>query len=85
MTDATAPGKPAPAPPTDAGLQLGPMYQHPLCLPARAHGNALLRALAGEYDRDFTEARLAQIQHLLYSAPTLGEGATAAAISTMDG
>ncbi|MEJ7690284.1 MAG: class I SAM-dependent methyltransferase [Nocardioidaceae bacterium] len=61
------------------------MYQHPLAYLLGLEGIALLRAFAGEYDRDFTEARLAQIQHLLDSAPTLGEGSTAAAISTMDG
>lgn len=85
MTDAIAPGAFPPASHADARVQPGPIYQHPLAYLLGLEGVALLRAFAGEYDRDFTEARLAEIQNLLDSASELGEGAAAAAISTMDG
>jgi SAM-dependent methyltransferase len=47
-------------------------------------GIALLRAFAGEYDRDFTRARLAEVRALL-DAVDLGEGATVEAITTTEG
>lgn len=64
----------------------GPViYQHPLAYLLGLEGIALLRAFAGDYDRDFTEARLAEIRELLDSVQQLGDGATADAITTMDG
>lgn len=61
------------------------IYQHPLAYLLGLQGVALFRAFAGEYDRDFTEARLAEIRTLLDSADQLGEGASIAPISTMAG
>lgn len=43
------------------------VYAHPLAYLVGLEGAALLRAFAGEYDRDFTEARLAEVRELLDS------------------
>jgi ubiquinone/menaquinone biosynthesis C-methylase UbiE len=51
------------------------IYQHPLAYLLGLEGIALLRAFAGEYDRDFTTARLDDIRALLDSVEALGEGA----------
>ncbi len=61
------------------------IYQHPLAYLLGLEGIALLRAFAGDYDREFTEARLADIRDLLDSVQQLGDGAAADAITTMDG
>jgi len=37
------------------------IYQHPLAYLLGLEGVALLHAFAGEYDREFTEARLAEV------------------------
>jgi SAM-dependent methyltransferase len=50
------------------------IYQHPLAYLLGLEGIALLRAFSGVYDRDFTLARLSEIQGLLDSADELGEG-----------
>jgi ubiquinone/menaquinone biosynthesis C-methylase UbiE len=49
------------------------IYQHPLAYLLGLEGIALLRAFAGEYDRDFTLARLREIRALL-DADELGDG-----------
>ena len=41
------------------------MYQHPLAYLLGLEGIALLRAWAGDHDREFTEARLAEMRRLL--------------------
>ena len=46
---------------------------------------ALLHAFAGEYDRDFTETRLAEIRALLDSAAQLGGGAAIRPIPIVEG
>jgi ubiquinone/menaquinone biosynthesis C-methylase UbiE len=51
------------------------IYQHPLAYLLGLEGIALLRAFSGMYDREFTLARLREIQTLLDSAEELGEGA----------
>ncbi|MBA3311079.1 MAG: class I SAM-dependent methyltransferase [Nocardioidaceae bacterium] len=61
------------------------IFQHPLAYLLGLEGIALLRAFAGDYDRDFTESRLAEVRDLLDSIQELGNGATAEAITTMDG
>ena len=61
------------------------IYQHPLAYLLGLEGIALLRAFAGEYDRDFTVARLAETRELLDSVQKLGSGVAANPISTMDG
>lgn len=60
------------------------VYQHPLAYLLGLEGIALLRAFAGEYDRDFTMARLAEIRALLDDAE-LGEGTTVDPIPTTEG
>jgi SAM-dependent methyltransferase len=66
--------------PADAAV-----YQHPLAYLLGLQGMALFRAFAGEYDREFTEARLAETRALLDSADQLGHGGTAGPIATADG
>jgi ubiquinone/menaquinone biosynthesis C-methylase UbiE len=61
------------------------VYQHPLGYLLGLEGTALLRAFAGEYDRDFTMARLAEIRALLDSVEELGEGAVVDPIPTTEG
>jgi SAM-dependent methyltransferase len=41
------------------------IYQHPLAYLLGLEGLALLRAWAGEYDKEFVEARLAEVRRLL--------------------
>jgi SAM-dependent methyltransferase len=61
------------------------IYQRPLAYLLGLEGVALLRAFAGEYDREFGEARIAEIRRLLDS-PALGaEGVTAESVSTVAG
>ncbi len=67
-----------------AVLESTPVYQHPLAYLLGLQGHALLRAFAGEYDREFTLARLAEIRALLDSADQLGAGGTAEPIATAD-
>src|ERR687887_1175424 len=50
------------------------IYQHPLAYLLGLEGIALLRAFAGEYDREFTLARIREIRSLLDVAGDLGEG-----------
>ena len=61
------------------------IYQHPLAYLLGLEGIALLRAFAGEYDRDFTTARLAEIRALLDSVQDLGDGTTVHPIPTTEG
>jgi SAM-dependent methyltransferase len=61
------------------------IYQHPLAYLLGLEGIALLRAFAGEYDRDFTTARLAEIRALLDSGQELGDGAAVPPIPTTEG
>jgi ubiquinone/menaquinone biosynthesis C-methylase UbiE len=50
------------------------IYQHPLAYVLGLEGIALLRAFAGEYDREFTLARFREIRALLDAADELGDG-----------
>jgi ubiquinone/menaquinone biosynthesis C-methylase UbiE len=61
------------------------VYQHPLAYLLGLEGIALLRAFAGEYDRQFTMARLAEIRALLDSVDEFGDGAEVAPIPTTEG
>ncbi len=61
------------------------IYQHPLAYLLGLEGIALLRAFSGTYDRDFTLARLREIQALLDSADELGEGVEVRAMTTREG
>jgi ubiquinone/menaquinone biosynthesis C-methylase UbiE len=60
------------------------VYQHPLAYLLGLEGMALLRAFAGEYDREFAMARLAEIRALLGSEE-LGDGVVVEAIPTTEG
>ena len=48
------------------------IYQHPLAYLLGLEGTALLRAWAGDYDREFVEARLSEIRRLI-DDPTLAD------------
>ena len=61
------------------------VYQHPLAYLLGLEGIALLRAFGGEYDRDFTMARLAEVRALLDAVDELGDGTTVDPISTKEG
>jgi SAM-dependent methyltransferase len=61
------------------------IYQHPLAYLLGLEGVALLHAFAGDYDRDFTQARLAEIRALLDSAAQLGNGAEVPPIPIVEG
>jgi ubiquinone/menaquinone biosynthesis C-methylase UbiE len=61
------------------------IYQHPLAYLLGLEGIALLRAFSGAYDREFTLARLREIQTLLDSAEELGDGVEARPITTREG
>jgi SAM-dependent methyltransferase len=61
------------------------IYQHPLAYLVGLEGAALLRAFAGDYDRDFTNARLAEIQALLDVAAQFGDGADIPPVTTAEG
>ncbi|MEJ3746558.1 class I SAM-dependent methyltransferase [Actinomycetes bacterium KLBMP 9797] len=50
------------------------IYQHPLAYLLGLEGVALLRAFAGDHDRAFTEARIAEIRRLLDDPALAGEG-----------
>jgi SAM-dependent methyltransferase len=60
------------------------IYQHPLAYLLGLEGLALLRAFSGAYDRDFTLARVREIQALLDSAEELGDGVEARPITSRE-
>jgi ubiquinone/menaquinone biosynthesis C-methylase UbiE len=61
------------------------IYQHPLAYLLGLEGVALLHAFAGDYDREFTEARLGEIRALLDSTGQLGSGAAIRLIRIVEG
>jgi ubiquinone/menaquinone biosynthesis C-methylase UbiE len=61
------------------------IYQHPLAYLLGLQGVALLRAFNGQYDREFTLARIAEIRALLDSADEFGDGVTTGPVSTAAG
>jgi hypothetical protein len=58
------------------------IYQDPLAYLIGLEGVALLRAFVGEYDRDFTDARLAEIRALLDLADRFGGGTDIPPVTT---
>ncbi|SFK29985.1 Methyltransferase domain-containing protein [Amycolatopsis sacchari] len=58
-------------------------YEHPLAYLLGIEGIALLRAFTGEYDREFTESRIAEVRRLL--ADDSLTGVEVAEVSTVDG
>jgi SAM-dependent methyltransferase len=63
----------------------GRIYQHPLAYLLGLEGIALLRAFAGEYDREFTLARIREIRALLDAAGELGDGVEETPMTTREG
>lgn len=61
------------------------IYQHPLAYLLGLEGVALLRAFAGEYDEDFAQARINEVQQLLASIKLFGDGAHIPPITSVDG
>jgi ubiquinone/menaquinone biosynthesis C-methylase UbiE len=61
------------------------IYQHPLAYLVGMEGVALLRGFAGDYDREFIEARLAETRALLDSAHRFGDALMVNPITTTDG
>jgi ubiquinone/menaquinone biosynthesis C-methylase UbiE len=61
------------------------IFQHPLAYLLGLQGIALMRAFDGEYGREFTEDRFADIRALLDAADQLGQGGEAQPISAADG
>jgi SAM-dependent methyltransferase len=59
-------------------------YEQPLSYVLGMEGLALLRAFAGEHDREFVEARIREVRALL-DDPALSEGVTTTPVSTVDG
>lgn len=49
-------------------------YEHPLAYVVGLEGLALLRAFTGEFDREFTEARFAELRRLLADESLTGAG-----------
>jgi SAM-dependent methyltransferase len=60
-------------------------YQNPLAYLLGIEGAALLRAFAGDYDREFTQARIAEIRRLLADPALSDEAVTTIEISTVEG
>ncbi|HXH81264.1 class I SAM-dependent methyltransferase [Nocardioides sp.] len=50
------------------------IHQHPLAYLLGLEGLALMRAFAGDHDRDFTQARIAEVRALLDRADDFGDG-----------
>lgn len=61
------------------------IYQHPVAYLLGLEGAALMRAFNGEYNRDFTEARLAEVRTLLETASRFGDGETTRPITIAEG
>lgn len=57
-----------------AGYRPPVIYQHPLAYLLGLEGVALLRAWAGDYDREFVEARLAEVRRLLDDEALVNHG-----------
>lgn len=61
------------------------IYQHPMAYLLGLEGAALMRAFNGDYDRDFTEARLAEVRTLLATASRFGDGESTRPITIAEG
>ena len=61
------------------------IYQHPLAYLLGLEGAALMLAFNGEYDSDFTEARLAEVRAMLDSAGQFGSARTTRPITAAEG
>ncbi len=61
------------------------IHQHPLAYLLGLEGVALMRAFAGEHDRAFTEARIAEVRELLDRAADFGPGINVPPLAVADG
>ena len=61
------------------------IYQHPLHYLLGLEGLALLHTFAGEHDREFGAARVAEIRRLLDTAALAGDGVDVATVDTVAG
>ena len=61
------------------------VYQHPLAYLLGIEGVALLRAFAGDYDRPFVDARVAEVRRLLARPELAVDGVVADRVSAADG
>jgi SAM-dependent methyltransferase len=61
------------------------IFQHPLAYLLGLEGVALLRAFAGEHDRDFVRDRFVEVRELLDSADLFGDGVEIPPISATQG
>lgn len=66
-----------------SGTPYPTIHQHPLAYLLGLEGVALMRAFAGEHDRGFTQARIAEVRALLDAADVLGPGVDVAPLSTV--
>src|SRR3954464_8860823 len=69
---------------SDAGTDSPAVYQHPLAYLLGLEGIALLRAFAGEHDREFTLARLREIARLIKEPDAFGAGVGATPVSSRE-
>jgi len=61
------------------------IYQHPLAYLLGLQGIALMKAFAGEHDRQFTLDRIEEVRRLLDHANTFGDGVELEPIPTAEG
>jgi SAM-dependent methyltransferase len=61
------------------------IYEHPLAYLLGLEGVALLRGFIGEYDRDFVEARIAEVRDLLADESLADAAAVVERVGTVDG
>jgi SAM-dependent methyltransferase len=61
------------------------IYEHPLAYLIGLEGVALLRGFTGEYDREFVEARIAEVRELLADESLADAAVTVDRVGTVDG
>ncbi|WP_142095683.1 class I SAM-dependent methyltransferase [Pseudonocardia cypriaca] len=61
------------------------IYEHPLAYLIGLEGVALLRGFIGEYDRDFVEARIAEVRELLADESLADAAVAVERVGTVDG
>jgi SAM-dependent methyltransferase len=61
------------------------IYEHPLAYLLGLEGVALLRGFIGEYDRDFVEARIAEVRDLLADESLADPAVAVERVGTVDG
>jgi hypothetical protein len=60
-------------------------YEHPLAYVLGLEGIALMRAFTGEYDREFVDARIAEIRRLLDDESLADRAVDVASVDTVEG